>query len=139
MPVADVNKLVDIFDCLQRATSRGEKESLLFRAETCVANEMTSSELREFFTSDQAHLANLFALDIWTKSLDEVNGIVEFIQPYGILERIFGCFVSLADLLDSFAAQIVQLLEQLVDEKVKHISVQHITKLTKRLGKSKHF
>jgi hypothetical protein len=132
------SKLVEIFASLDKAASRSDKEQLLHRAEACVCNEMTKCQLRKFFIDDPtAPLVNMFAFEIWTPSLDDVNGIVEFIQPYAIIERLFACFDSLPELLLAFeTTQLAHLLEQRADERVKHICVQQLTKHAAKLGTS---
>jgi hypothetical protein len=107
----------------------------LYRAKLCVLNEMTRDQIFEFFVTEKSNFENLFLLNIWTSDLEKSNGIVDFTEPYEILEKLFGSFESLEGFVNLFSAQIKCLLEQNKDEKIKHICAKHLIRLAKNSGK----
>ena len=125
------NVLIKIFDDLQTCKSEKSKLDGLTKAKSHILNHMTDEDIYSFFVSDSNHFSNLFLLDVWTKSLEESNGIVDFLEPYDIIERILAIFKS----IDSFTGpmfydKIVHLMTQQKDERVKHMLVKRLIELT---------
>lgn len=139
MPSVESNTasaLVSIFDELRGAKSVQAKSNALSRAKEHVLNRMSADELRAFFLHDSSgHLTDLFEqLNVWTRDLDACNGIVEFLEPYDIVERIL-------DLVETFELafkdvrvyeKLVYMSEQTRDEKVKHELVKRLTQLVSK-------
>ena len=95
---------------------------------------MTKEQLIEFFVSNKSNFENLFLLDIWTSDLEKNNGIVEFTEPYEIIEKLFNSFDTLDSFIKMFNDQINILLMQEKDEKIKHICVKNLIRLAKATG-----
>ncbi len=128
-------QLIDLFNSLQLTNLDKPKVlDLLYRAKLCVLNQMTKEQIFEFFVTDKNNFANLFLLNIWTSDLEKSNGIVDFTEPYEILEKLFASFDSLDNFVNLFQSQIKCLLEQTRDEKIKHICAKHLIRLAKTTG-----
>ncbi|RNA15472.1 26S proteasome non-ATPase regulatory subunit 5 [Brachionus plicatilis] len=126
-------KLVELFDSIISASSFKQKSEILSHAKHFIFNQMTNEEIREFFVKNAINFQTLFSLDIWTKNLEDSGGIVDYPEAYDIIERIFHTFKSLNDLVNSFYDQVVFILTQNVDEKVKHVCVKCFLEFTKQL------
>ena len=126
-------QLIDLFSSLQLTSSADKPKvlDLLYQAKLCVVNEMSKQQIIDFFVVEKTNFENLFLLNIWTKSLEETNGIVDFTEPYEIIEKLFSSFDSLDTFINMFESQIKYLLEQMKDEKIKHICVKHLIRLAK--------
>lgn len=131
MPSAETSELVKLFDDVQCAKTFKTKSELLSKAKHFVFNRMSNDDLRRFFVTDgdKAAFRNLFALDVWTANLDEKNGIVDFTEPYDIVERVFGLFASVEQLIDEFYLNALYVFEQESDEKVKHLFVKRLIEI----------
>ena len=128
-------QLIDLFNSLQLSNLDKPKVlDLLYRAKLCVLNQMTKEQIFDFFVTDKNNFENLFLLNIWTSDLEKSNGIVDFTEPYEILEKLFGSFDSLDNFVNMFNTQIKCLLEQTKDEKIKHICVKNLIRLAKTTG-----
>lgn len=136
MPSTEINDntLLEIFNSLQSASTVKSKSDLLYKAKLHVLNEMSDEHIIQFFVLNKTNFENLFLLDIWTSSLEDSNGIAEFNEPYDIIEKIFSCFDSLPNFVSQFYHHIIHLLEQNKDEKIKHLCVKHLIRLTKRFS-----
>lgn len=141
MPSTEINDntLLEIFNSLQSASTVKSKSDLLYKAKLHVLNEMSDEHIIQFFVLNKTNFENLFLLDIWTSSLEDSNGIAEFNEPYDIIEKIFSCFDSLPNFVSQFYHHIIHLLEQNKDEKIKHLCVKHLIRLTKRFSELTFF
>jgi hypothetical protein len=128
-------QLIDLFNSLQLTNlAKPTVLDLLYRAKLCVLNEMTKDQIFEFFVTEKSNFENLFLLNIWTSDLEKSNGVVDFTEPYEILEKLFGSFESLDSFVNLFNDQIKCLLEQNKDEKIKHMCAKHLIRLAKNSG-----
>ena len=134
MSSEEKSKLVEAFESLLEATSFKQKSDVLSQAKYFIFNQMKDDEIREFFVSNPSNFENLFNLDIWVRNLEESGGIVDYPEAYDIIQKIFHTFKSLNDLAKSFYDQIVFILTQKVDEKVKHLCVDCFIEFTRQLG-----
>ena len=128
-----MSSLDKLFEEIESATDFKSKSMSLSKAKYFMLNEMTKETLREFFVANEDNFKNLFLLNIWTPSLED-QVTTEFLEPYEIVESIFRLFESLMDLLVNFKSQLVYLLNQNKDEKVKHTCVKKLTDLANSLG-----
>lgn len=137
MPSADKNLiLIDLFISLESAGTNRQKSELLGKAKNYIFNQMDNLEVVDFFTKEnKKNFEYLFNLDIWTPSLDAANSVVNFLEPYDIIQRIFTSFESLRDFIDNFGEQIRFLLHQNKDENIKHLCVKHFTYLALHIGR----
>lgn len=135
MVSAEPNELVRIFNELESAKGLKSKSDLLGKAKHFILNRMSDDDIAKFFVQDANNFKNLFLLDVWTRKLDETNGIVEFTEPYDIIERILSLFKSIDDLVNDASTydKILYLFEQGKDEKVKHLLVKRLTELVSGL------
>ena len=132
-----IEKLIDLFDKLSvNSISYKQKSENLSLAKMVILNELTNDQIIDFFVDHKTNFENLFLLNIWTKSLETSGGSTEFLEPYDIIEKIFSCFNSLQNLLNKFQYQLLFLIIQEQDEKVKHISIQNLTRLVQLLDAS---
>lgn len=131
MPSVQPDELAKIFDELQHAKSTKSKSDLLSKAKHFILNRMSAEELRTYFVQGSTRkFEDLFLLDIWTKNLEKCNGIVEFTEPYDILEKILDLFGSVDEILDeAFYGKAVFLIEQDKDENVKHLFMKRMIQL----------
>lgn len=134
MPAATPNPetLEDLFDQVNSGNDEKSKLLALSKAKSFIMNKMSSEMIRESFINESANFESLFSLDIWKDKLED-GAMINFIEPYEIVEKIFGNFVTLIDLISNFKEQIQFLINQNKDEKVKHICVSNMIKLTKSL------
>ena len=133
----DTKELVENFVSLEKAKTKSDKLDSLLKAKQHILNVMSKEQIFSFFVNEPANFENMYMLEIWTKSLDgddHNGGIVEFVEPYDIIEKIFASFDNLNQLIDLFHKQIIFLLHQNKDEKSKHICVKHMIRLSKNLG-----
>lgn len=134
----DTKELVETFVSLEKAKTKSDKLDSLLKAKQHILNVMSKEQIFSFFVNEPANFENMYMLEIWTKSLDgddHNGGIVEFVEPYDIIEKIFASFDNLNQLIDLFHKQIIFLLHQNKDEKSKHICVKHMIRLSKNLEK----
>lgn len=134
MPSLEPNQLIDLFNDLENAKTVKEKSDLLSKAKYYLLNQMSNEQIKAFFVSNASNFENLYKLNIWTKNLEESNGIVDFLEPYDILEKILGSCDSLIEFVNVFNEQTVFLITQDTDEKSKHILVKHLSNLVQNLG-----
>ena len=131
----DSSNLIDLFTQIDSTQNIKTKSELLGKAKNVIFNSMSNEQLINFFTKENSNnFESLFSLSIWTPKLEE-SRIPEFIEPYEIIEKIFSCFDSLFTLFNEFKLQLLFLINQDKDEKVKHIFVKYLTQLTKSLSK----
>jgi len=141
--------LLKIFTDLEAESTQGVKTqkqivNLLLQAKDNICSRMTQAEVREYFL-DRQMFENMFLLDIWTPNLDEVNGVVNFVEPYTIIQKIFDSVstttttkiddqetskLCLLTFLSTFQEQCLFLIDQNKDEKCKHQLVKHLIDLT---------
>jgi hypothetical protein len=126
--------LIELFSNISDAKTIKLKSDLLSKAKYVFFNELTDEEISKFFCENPLHYQNLFVLDIWSGSLDEKRGVVEFFEPYDIIERILASFPNLSRLLDLFFEQLIFTFDQNKDEKVKHICMQFLIRLLDSIG-----
>jgi hypothetical protein len=134
MPSAEPDELVKLFDQVESAQTMKTKAEHLTKAKFHILNQMSNDEIFNFFVRNPKNFENFFQLDVWTKSLEENNGIVEFLEPYDIIEKILSIFKSLDEMIDSFCQELIFLFEQDKDEKVKHIAMKILIQLVANLG-----
>ena len=133
MPSIDSTPLTGLFEEIDTTSDEKTKSSALGKAKYFILNEMTSEAIKEVFAKDKLNFESLFALKIWKSKLQEA--IVDYMEPYEIMEKIFGSFATLVEYIDEFYGQILFTINQNEDEKVKHICVRTMIKLTKALSK----
>lgn len=133
MPSVESSNLIDLFTQIDAAKSTKLKGELLAKAKYVIYNSMSNEQLIDFFSRQDSNFESLFALSVWTPSLEE-SQIPEFIEPYDIIERIFSCFDTLFSLFNEFKSQLLFLINQEKDEKVKHLFLKYLTQLTKNLS-----
>jgi hypothetical protein len=126
--------LIELFSNISDAKTIKLKSELLSKAKYVFYNELTDEEIATFFCQNPLHYQNLFVLDIWSGTVEEKRGIVEFFEPYDIIERILASFPNLTRLLDLFLEQLIFTFDQNKDEKVKHICMQFLIRLFGSLG-----
>lgn len=134
MPSAECSALVNLFEELHGSQSSKAKSILLSKAKEHVLNRITEDELYSFFVNDSSthNFANFFELDVWTRDLDACNGIVEFLEPYDIIERILALVKSIESVLtEPFYTNIAVFLldKQNKDEQVKHMFLKRLIQL----------
>lgn len=135
MPTQEPGELINYFISLADGGTVKAKSEVLAKAKQFIFNKMSDEELMMFFVRNEQNFHNFMLLDIWTKSLDDSNGIVEFLEPYDIIEKIFSLFKTLPAFLDSFYPNLNFLLSQNKDEKVKHMIVKHLIAIINTTGK----
>lgn len=128
----NTSKLSELLGSFQQARTMRDKSELLSKAKRVILNEMSDDQIRSFFVDSTINFEALFQIDVWTDNLEEKNGMAEFTEPYDIVEHVFGQFDNLSDMLELFHDQLVFLLKQNKDEKVKHMFVKRLTKLTSK-------
>lgn len=135
MPSQDLTPpaLIDLFDQIDSAENQKIKSLALSKAKSYILNEMSPEMITNSFVNDKQNFEILFSLKIWKDKLD--LGMVEYTEPYEIIEKIFTNFKSLIELVDNFKDQILFIMNQDKDEKIKHICVQFMTKLTRSLSR----
>lgn len=131
MPSVESNALVTLFNELNDSKTSKSKSLLLSKAKEHVMNRMTDDELFSFFLIDSTNLADFLQhAQVWTPDLDACNGIVEYLEPYDIIERVFQLAKSLESFITPpFFDKSIFLLEQSHDEKVKHLLVKRLIQL----------
>jgi hypothetical protein len=134
MPSVEQTKLIELLHSFDQAKTIKSRSELLGKAKQHILNDMTNEEVRGYFVESGSNFEQLFEIDVWTPSLDQTNGIVNFIEPYEIVDRVFNVFNSLDECLRQFNDQILFVLNQSKDEKVKHICVKQLYRLTERFG-----
>jgi hypothetical protein len=135
MPSLEQTKLIELLLSFQGASTVKAKSELLGKLKHHILNEMKEEEIRGHFIQNSVNFEQLFQIDVWTASLDQTNGIVNFTEPYEIVDRIFNCFNSLEDCLRHFQSQIRFIVTQNKDEKIKHLCVKQFVRLIEHLGK----
>ena len=143
MPVANVNeRLIELFNSFYESNQFKSKSELLAKAKMFVFNEMSDQELVHFFVKDQ-NLENLFLLDCWTptqREEDEENERPDragkYYEQYDIVQKLLGCFKSHEELFQNFRPQLFYLIEQDKDEKVKHMTLDCLIRLSNEYYKS---
>ncbi len=135
MPSQDLtpSTLIELFDQIESAENQKAKSLVLSKAKSYILNEMTPEMITNSFVVNKENFEILFTLKIWKDKLD--LGMVEYTEPYEIIEKIFKNFKSLIEIIDNFKEQIMFIMTQNKDEKIKHICVKYLTKLTHSLSK----
>jgi hypothetical protein len=122
--------LISFFEEIDSAADERARSFALGKAKKYILNDMTDGMIKDIFALDKMNFESLFALQIWTS---------DFVEPYEIMEKIFGSFSSLIEFIDEFYCQILFTINQTKDEKVKHICVQNLIRLTNCLSKKLNF
>jgi hypothetical protein len=135
MPSIEQTKLIELLLSFEGAHTVKAKSEQLGKLKHHILSEMGEDEIRSYFIQNSGNFQQLFQVDVWTPSLEHTNGIVNFFEPYEIADRIFNCFGSLEACLRQFHEQIVFILSQSKDEKIKHLCVKQLLRLTENLGK----
>ncbi len=126
MITIDSTPLVGFFEEINSASDVKAKSFALGKAKNYILNEMNAEMIKDIFVEDKLNFESLFALEIWTN---------DYAEPYDIIEKIFGSFDSLVELIDRFYESILFTINQKKDEKVKNTCLQYLIKLTKSLSK----